>query len=100
MWVLEIKLNNNYSKVADQISGFVWQPQKEFTGRKKQVSQGKAVGNNKFDDNVILLIDPREKNMQNWRKKICVYHCKILEKLNKEEDMAMNNLNIQIVAKQ
>lgn len=100
MWVLEIKLNDNYSKIAESISNFVWQPQKEFTGRKKQVSQSKSAANNKFDDNTIFLIDPREKNMQNWRKKICVYLCKVLEQINNDEDAAMNNLNAKIPAKQ
>lgn len=36
MWLLEVKLTNNYSRIAESISNFIWSPHKDFAGRKKQ----------------------------------------------------------------
>lgn len=36
MYVLEVRLSNTYSKIAELINNFNWQPLKEFSGRKKQ----------------------------------------------------------------
>lgn len=70
MWVLEIKLNNSYSKIAESIGNFKWQPLKEFTGRKKQASQTGRRDSAQYDSDVILFVDPEEKVMRTWMKKI------------------------------
>lgn len=71
MWILEVKLNTTYSKIAESISSFNWQPLKEFTGMKKQPVQViKSRDSTKYDDDVILFVDPNQKTLAHWRKKI------------------------------
>ena len=57
MYVLEVRLSNTYSKVAELINNFAWQPLKELSGRKKQACQTKKQDSTKFDDNLITFID-------------------------------------------
>jgi hypothetical protein len=80
MWILEIRLTSNYTKIAESISSFKWQPLKEFTGRKKQACQAKNNGSGKYDDDVILFIDQNEKCVKGWMKKIAQQRVKLLQK--------------------
>ena len=99
MWLLEVKLSNNYSKIADSISNFTWSPHKEFTGRKKQACQVKKDTGGKFDDKVIAFIDLKENSLKRWRTKLYEQRYELLKKDVTNEAIAIDKLQADIAKK-
>jgi hypothetical protein len=96
MYLLEVRLNHQYSKIAESINNFTWQPFKDLSSRKKQSGQIKKHDSNKFDDNIIMFIDSKEKAVQYWHKKIALGQVRLLKKDIEEEDKALEQIKKQI----
>lgn len=97
--MLEVKLTNNYSRIAESISNFIWSPHKEFAGRKKQACQVKKDTGGKFDDNAIAFIDIKEKSLKRWRKKLYEQRYELLKKDVTNEAIAIDKLQAEFANK-
>ena len=92
-------MTDNYSKIADSISSFSWNPKKEPFGRakQKQVAQvSKRFSDDQTDEKCILFVEPKEKTVKQWRKKIASQRVKLLQVEIKKEEKVLNNIEISL----